>query len=224
MRFCEIRSAEDIIRLVQEIGFLPFFRNEIEGFSVAELCAPELWMSDEAEGPWEWKGPVARTKTCVYGKIFAGKAGYVSAAWFPDFANFRRNGYDFDARFDDELASYKDKGVYDVIAESGEILSKTLKEKCNYRKGGNKGFDTVITRLQMQTYVNIADFVYLKDRFGQTYGWGVAQYSTPEAVFGYEFVTSAYHRDPEESRERIRAHLASLLPDASERQIGKLLG
>ncbi len=224
MRFRGIHSAEDIISLVQEIGFLPFFRNEIEGFSIADLCAPELWMSDDIEGPWEWKGPIARTKTCVYGKFFAGRAGYISTEWFPDFANYRRDGYDFDARFDDELASYKDKGIYDVIAENGEILSKTLKEKCNYRKGGNKGFDTVITRLQMQTYVNIADFVYLKDRFGQTYGWGVAQYSTPEAMFGREFVTSAYHRDPEESKEKILVHLRGLLPDASEKQIRKMLG
>ncbi len=223
MRFQEIRSAEDILNLVREIGFLPFFQNEIRGFSVAELCAPELWMSDD-EGPWEWKGPIARTKTCVYGKIFAGKAGYVSAEWFPDLANYRRDGYDFDARFDDGLASYKDKGLYDVIAEDGPILSKTLKERCNYRKGGNKGFDTVITRLQMQTYVNIADFIYLKDKFGQTYGWGVAQYSTPEAMFGYGYVTSAYRREPAESKERIYKHLEALLPDASEKQIGRLLG
>lgn len=42
------------------------------------------------------------------------------------------------------------------------MLSKELKKICNYRKGGNKGFDTVITRLQMQIYVTIADFVYIK--------------------------------------------------------------
>ncbi len=224
MRFREIHSAADIVGLVQEIGFLPFFRNEIPGFSVAELCAPELWMSDDVEGPWEWKGPIARTKTCIYGKIFSGKAGYVSTDWFPDLVNYRRDGYDFDARFDDELASYKDKGIYDVVAEKGTILSRTLKEKCNYRKGGNKGFDTIITRLQMQTYVNISDFVYMKDRFGQTYGWGVACYSTPETMFGYDWVTSAYRRDPAESWERMRAHLAALLPDAPEKHLRKILG
>ncbi len=224
MRFRELGSAEDLIRLVQEIGFLPFFINEIPGFSVEECCRRELWFSDTLDGPWEWKGPIARSKTCIYGKLFSGRAGFVSTEWLPDFANYRRDGYDFDARFDDELASYKDKGVYDVIAENGAILSKNLKEKCNYRKGGNKGFDTVITRLQMQTYVSVADFVYMKDKAGKTYGWGVAQYSTPEAILGRELTVSAYRRDPLESKERMRAHLAGLLPDAEERQIAKVLG
>lgn len=97
------------------------------------------------------------------------------------------------------------------------------KEICNYRKGGNKGFDTIITRLQMQTYLCIADFEYMRDKFGRTYGWGVARYSTPEELFGYDTVTAAYIRSPEESRQRIFKHLAELLPESSEKQIMSLM-
>lgn len=213
MRFQEVRCAEDIIRLVEEIGFLPFFANGIAGFSVEECCPAELWFSAEVDGPWEWKGPIARSGRCIYGKFFSGKAGFVSREWLPDFTNYRRDGYDFDARYDDGLASYKDKGIYEAIAGHGALLSKELKKLCNYGKGGNKGFDTVITRLQMQAYVDIADFVYMRDKFGRPYGWGVARYSTPEAQFGYEYVTSAYRREPEESKQRMFAHLQGILPD-----------
>lgn len=100
-------------------------------------------------------------------------------------------------------------------------MSKELKRICNYLKGGNKGFDTVITRFQMQTYVTIADFVYMEDRFGKPYGWGVAKYSTPEELLGYEAVTAAYKREPEESKKKICEHLARLLPGAAEKQIIK---
>ena len=78
-----------------------------------------------------------------------------------------RDGYDFDARWDDGLASYKDKELYEAIAGEGRMLSKRLKEALNYRKGGNTGFETCITRLQMQSYVCIADFVYMQDRYGR---------------------------------------------------------
>ena len=223
MVLSELRCADDIVRIVQEVGFLPFFANDIKGFSIEECCPSELWFADDTDGPWEWKGPAARSGKCVYGKFFGGKAGFVSLEWFPDFANYRRDGYDFDARFDDELASYKDKGVFDAIAANGSILSKKLKELCNYRKGGNKGFDTVITRLQMQTYVNIADFVYMQDKYGNAYGWGVAKYSTPEEMFGYDVVTSAYKREPLESKQRLIGHLSAILPDAEEKQILKLI-
>ena len=224
MRFTELQSAETIASLVQEIGFLPFFSNEIKGFSIEDNCPRELWFSDTADGPWEWKGPIVRKGNCLYGKFFRGKAGFVSLDWLPDFANYRRDGYDFDARFDDELASYKDKTLYDTIAQHGSLLSKDLKKLCNYCKGGNKGFDTVITRLQMQTYVIISDFEYLLDKYGKPYGWGVARYSTPEAIFGREITASAYTRTPDESKERIALHLAKVLPDADKTMILKLIG
>lgn len=222
-RLFPIRSMDDVIQLVEDVGFLPFFANRVPGFSLEECCPGELWFAEDVDGPWEWKGPIIRSGRCVYGKFFEGKAGFVSRAWFPDFANFRRDGYDFDSRFDDGLASYKDKGIFDTVSARGALLSKELKDICNYRKGGNKGFDTVITRLQMQTYITIADFVYMKDKYGQTYGWGVAKYSTPEAQFGYDFTTSAYRREPEESRERILAHLQTVLPEAGREQLSKLI-
>lgn len=219
----QIHSADDMIRLVESIGFLPFFANHIPGFSVEECCPGELWFAEGVDGPWEWKGPTARSGRCIYGKLFGNKAGFVSRGWFPDFANFRRDGYDFDARYDDGLASRKDKSIFDTISEHGALLSKELKDLCNYRRGGNKGFDTVITRLQMQTYISIANFVYMKDKHGQTYGWGVAEYSTPDQQFGYDFVTSAYKRKPTESKQRIAAHLKTVLPDVRDEEILKLI-
>lgn len=111
----QLHSADDLIAAVEQYGFLPFFRNEIHGFSIEELCPPELWFADDVDGPWEWKGPAARSGKCLYGKLFNKKAGFVSREWIPDFANFRRDGYDFDARWDDGLASYKDKELYESI-------------------------------------------------------------------------------------------------------------
>lgn len=119
-------------------------------FSVEELCAPKLWFSDDADGSWEWKGPAAQSGRCLYGKIFNKKAGFVSREWVPDFVNFRRDGYDLDARWDEGLTPQKDKELYEAIANEKTILSKRLKETLNYRKGGSTGFETCVTRLQMQ--------------------------------------------------------------------------
>lgn len=223
MRLPKVHNTDELLQLVEDIGFLPLFANEIAGFSVEDCCPRELWFTD-AEGPWEWKGPAARSRRCAYGKFFRGKAGFVSLQWFPEFANCRRDGYDFDARWDDGLAQRKDKEIYDVLTNQDTLLSKKLKEVCNYRKGGNKGFDTVITRLQMQTYVTVADFVYMKDRFGKQYGWGVAEYTTPEQLFGYDTVTAAYAHSPEESKKKILAHLSGRLTKATEKQLARLIG
>lgn len=51
----QLHSADGLIAAVEQYGFLPFFRNEIHGFSIEELCPPELWFADDVDGPWEWK-------------------------------------------------------------------------------------------------------------------------------------------------------------------------
>ena len=103
------------------------------------------------------------------------------------------------------------------------VLSRELKRIGNYRKGGKKGFETSITRLQAQGYVLISDFVYAADKLGQPYGWGVAEYSTPERFFGGDFCSRVYRRTPEESYERLFQHLQTLFPDADDAVIRKVL-
>ena len=220
-----INSKEDLIDAIHEFGFLPFFENSIEGFSIEEHVSWDCWYhaGDGSWPVWEWKGPVVRETGCAYGKFFEKKACFISPEWFLDFANSRRDGYDFDARFDDGLAPMKDKRLYDLIEQNAPILSKELKKLGNYQKGGIKGFDTVINRLQAQCYVLISDFVYMKDRYGNPYGWGVAEYSTPEHFMGSSFTDHVYQRTPEESYERIFRHFQKLFPETDETTLKKFL-
>ena len=222
--FAPLTSGAELAGLIQAVGFLPFFENEIPGFSVEEATPPELWFQKDVEGPWEWKGPVLETGGCAYGKFFSGRAGFVSREWLPDFLNYRRDGYDFDARFDDGLASYKDKAVYDALCANDMIFSRDLKRLCGYQKGGNRGFEALITRLQMQGYVVIGGFERLVDRHGKPYGWANTRYSTPEARFGTELVSQAYSVSPAQSRERILGQLTTLLPGVPGEKLAKILG
>ena len=113
--------------------------------------------------------------------------------------------------------------LYDLIDSHATVISKELKQLGDYRKGGNKGFDTSITRLQEQCYVIISNFIYMNDKHGQPYGWGVAEYSTPEKFMGAAFTDKVYQREAEESYQIILEHLRKILPQASEDQIKKIL-
>ena len=220
-----IRTKQDLIDAVVTFGIVPFFRNSIPGFSIEEHADPSAWYDREEDGwpVWEWKGPVIRQTRCAYGKFFEKKAAFVSLDWFCELANYRRDGYDFDARFDDGLASRREKDLYDVIDANAPVLSRTVKAIGNYRKGGRTGFETLLTRLQEQCYVLTSDFVYSLDRHGRPYGWGTAQYSTPEKLFGAEFTDRVYVRSPAESLDRLLAHLGSLVPRADEKALQKMI-
>ena len=225
-----VRSKQDLIQAVEEFGIIPYFSTSIPGFSLEEHCAPQVLFSDTGEDTWEWKGPVIRETGCAYGKFFEKKSAYVSREWFLDLANYRRDGYDFDARYDDGLAKFQDKQLFDLIDQNAPILSKELRRSGGYaysgrwqKTEGKKGFDTSITRLQEQCYVVISDFVYTTDRHGNRRGWGVAEYSTPERHMGEAFTGKVYLRSPQESYSRLLEHLAALFPHATEKELKKFL-
>ena len=225
-----VRTKQDLEDAIGEYGIVPYFRCSIPGFSLEEHCPPRVLFSDGEEDTWAWKGPVIRETGCAYGKLFEKKAAYVSRELFPDLANFRRDGYDFDARYDDGLARFQDKQLYDLLEERAPVLSKELRLAGGYAYGGRgqsaegrKGFDASIARLQEQCYVIISDFVYTLDKQGRPRGWGVAEYTTPERFWGERFRQRVYAREPEESRARLLEHLARLFPQAGEAALTRFL-
>lgn len=219
-----IRTMDDMIKIVEEDGILPLFTNSIHGFSVEEHVDPAVWFSDRP-GPWEWKGPVIRETGCAYGKVFENKAAFVRRDLYLHLANYRRDGYDFDARFDDGLASFRDRELFELVDLRSPALSRDLKAEGGYGgKDGKKGFETLVTRLQKQCYVLISDFAYDVDKNGKRYGWGIGVYSTPEKFFGPSFRREVYGCTPGESRKILLRHLGKLLPGAPEKKLEKFLG
>lgn len=203
-----LRTWREVIGRINEIGFLPLFKNEIPGFSVEEQVSDLFWWTgDPTQDPWEWRALIARTGEVAYGKFFGKKAGFISKEWFPHFANYRRDGYDFDTRWDEELASLRSKKIMDRFDAGGPIPSNELKRLAGFGKGGEKNFDGTVTDLQMQTYLIIRDFRRRRNKMGLEYGMPVSVFSTPESLWGYDHVSSAYRIAPAESRKRMEAQL-----------------
>ncbi len=214
-----IENAAGLERAAELYGLLPFFDSGVPGFSVEDMTPPRYWFAGDVDGPWEWRMEVARRGKVAYGKLFAGKAGFCSRKYYPDLANYRRDGYDFDARYEDGLANHRDKQIIDALTREGSLLTRELRRA----SGVDKGFETCLTRLQMQTYITVTDFEYLRDRHGKPYGWGVARYALTESVFGEEMTRSAYGRKPEESKAKLILRLRELCPGADDAPLLKLI-
>ena len=220
-----IQSWQELIDWVDEVGFLPLFRNEADGFSTEENTSDLYWWSgDPEQDPWEWRQLIARSGRVAYGKFFGGKAGFISRAWFPHFANWRRDGYDFDSRWDEGLAGIRQKRVMDQFAERGELFSSELKRLAGFGREEEKNFEGTVTGLQMGGYLVIRDFRRRINRRGLPYGWPISVYTTPEALWGYGHVTSAYGISPAESKGRIFRQIQEHFPEAAETELAAVLG
>ena len=219
-----IRTPEELINYIDQVGFLPLFANELPGFSVEDHVYPySWWTGDPEQDPWVWREIIARSGRVASGKFFDRKAGFISKEWFPYFANYRRDGYDFDARYEDELASSRNKKIMDLFEDERELYSFEVKKMAGFGKGGEKNFDGVITELQMQGYIVIRDFRRRRrKKDGVEYGWPIAVYTTPENLWDYEAVSAAYKEDPQISYSRIVEQVKKEFPEASDRQLRML--
>ena len=105
-------------------------------------------MGDPEQDPWEWREIIARSHQVAYRKFFDKKAGFISLAWLPHFANFRRDGYNFDEGWEDGLASRREKMIMDQATQKDadgdtvfpdiRILSIELKKQAGFGKAGRR--------------------------------------------------------------------------------------
>lgn len=220
-----LHSADDMIKLIRKVGFLPLFRNEISGFAVdAYTIASDWWTGREYVDPWEWRVEATKCDDIMYGKFFSGKAGFITKEWFPYFANYRRGGYDFDALWDDEKANRRQKKAMDQFTgEKTELFSFEVKKGAGFGKDGEKNFDGTMIELQGMTYLYMKDFRQKKNKAGLPYGWPVTVFEKPENKWGYAFVTSEYNEEPKVSRERIVVQLKKFCPAATKEQIDHVI-
>ena len=221
MMLYEIHRQSDLISLIQEIGFLPLLDSGIRGFSAEEMadedCRYVVFPDGGWDWPlWKWKGPVVTESPCVYGKFFDKKAGFISRSWWPDFYNYRRSKSPMP-----EEGSIEDM-ILQTLKEHGSLITRQLRSLCGFTGPKERSkFDAYITRLQMGCHIVTEDFVYPRDRHNREYGWGWALLTTPEELLGRE--ACLCERTPEESYQRMSAHLTSLFPEASDLKIHRLL-
>ncbi len=215
-----IHNANELMNLIQEIGFLPLLYSGIGGFSAEEMVDADcryVVYDDGWDWPlWKWKGPIVTEGSCVYGKFFDKKAGFVSREWWPDLYNWRRHASPAPAPGSVEEA------VLMTLREQGSLITRELRAACGFNGPKMRSrFDGYVTRLQMACRIITQDFVYPRDKHNREYGWGWALLTTPEQLLGKE--DCLCDRTPEESLERILEHLKGFLPEASEQQLMKLI-
>ena len=222
MKHPDIYSATTLTAFIHEIGFLPLLESGISGYCAEEVASDDCRYVVFPDGGWDWplwkwKGEIVTEGDTMYGKFFNKKAGFIAREWWADFCNYRRGKYPQPEEGTIEEA------ILATLREHGSMITRELRAACGFDgKGMRSKFDAYITRLQMATYIVTEDFVYPRDRHGKEYGWGWSLLTTPEALCGREFCHCG--RTPEESYQRLYGHFTKILPEATDREIRRLIG
>ena len=217
----EIYNQTQLAELIQQIGFLPLLYSGIRGFSAEEVVSDDCRYVRFSDGGWDWplwkwKGPIVTEGGCVYGKFFAGKAGFISREWWPDFCNYRRSQHPAPE------AGSIEEAILLTLQEHGSFIARELRAACGFTGPKMRSrFDSYVTRLQAACRIVTEDFIYPRDKHGREYGWGWSLLTTPEQLYGKD--SCQCPRSPEASFERLLDHFKHILPEASEKEILRLL-
>ena len=217
----EIYNQTQLTELIQQIGFLPLLYSGIHGFSAEEVVSDDCRYVRFSDGGWDWplwkwKGPIVTEGGCVYGKFFAGKAGFISREWWPDFCNYRRSQHPAPE------AGSIEEAILLTLQEHGSFITRELRAACGFTGPKMRSrFDSYVTRLQAVCRIVTEDFIYPRDKHGHEYGWGWSLLTTPEQLYGKD--SCQCPRTPEASFERLLDHFKHILPGASEKEILRML-
>ncbi|MBR2747797.1 MAG: winged helix-turn-helix transcriptional regulator [Bacteroidales bacterium] len=225
-----VLSAETMLDAIEALGIVPFFENPILGYSIEEMTSRENWFDgqeDLRQTPWDWKIPCVQSGDVAYGKfLWGGKAAFATVEWYAELMNWRRSREKYQPLPDQQQ-------VLAYLAEHGSIGIKEIRALLGVKKSAA---DALMTRLQMQCRVVTGDIARVYRGPDLHYnGWQVSSFCTPESLFcadalpgpgGFPFGearTLEVDHSPDESLTRLTEHIRSIAPQATEKQILKML-
>ena len=223
-------SAETMLDAIEALGIVPFFENPILGYSIEEMTPRENWFDGQEDlrlTPWDWKIPCVQSGDVAYGKfLWGGKAAFATVEWYAELMNWRRSQEKYQPLPDQQR-------VLDYLAEHDTISIKEIRALLGVKKSAA---DALMTRLQMQCRVVTGDITRVYRGPDLHYnGWQVSSFCTPESLFcadalpgpgGFPFGaarTLEVDHSPDESLERLVEHVREIAPQATEKQILKML-
>ena len=225
-----VTSAEAMLTTIQELGIVPFFENLIPGYSIEEMTPPGNWFDTQENltyTPWDWKIPCVQSGEVAYGKfLLGGKAAFATVEWYRELRNYRQA----QSKYQPDSAQQK---ILDYLAENGSIGIKEIRGLLGIKKGQA---DALICRLMMQCRVVTGDIIRVFRGPDLHYnGWQTSSFCTPEDLFdssavpffaGFEAASRSLKvsHSPAESYERLKEHIRSIVLNATDAQISKLLG
>lgn len=227
-----VTSAEAMLETIRELGIVPFFSNIIPGYSIEELTPPENWFDTQENltyTPWDWKIPCVQSGEVAYGKfLLGGKAAFATVEWYAELRNYRQSL----PKYQPDAAQQK---VLDYLAENSSIGIKEVRGLLGIKKGQA---DSLMAHLMQQCRVVTGDITRVYRGADLQYnGWQVSSFCRPEDLFdkpsvpffaAFEEATGGSGLDvdhsPAESLRLLQERIRSLAPDATDKQIDKLLG
>lgn len=216
-----IHTWQEAAELTIRCGLLPLTPLIPDHPSLSGSTPSHAWHSGKEDDPWLWRVTLAETGAAAYLKLIKGKAVFVAPELF-GLLHGALTGHRSPAqRYADGLLSRDAMRIYEVIAESGFIDARTLREASGMKaKEMKPAYDRALQELQASADLVIAGVHEKRNRDGEVSGWSSALYQPAvDWLAAHELELMA--GEANETRALLREHLQQLLSPEAYRYLAK---
>lgn len=218
-----VNDQRGALAFIQETGFcaaftpglgVPCLREAIEGRR--EPALPEHIQHDRAVlMTWRFKDELPARGAVYYGKVIAGRPGFVALDLLPAFLRLRMAPGGYKKLYERGLLSHCGKLVMDALTRRGAAETKALKLSSGYAQPNRRvEFDRAMKELQEKFLA-----VKVEERYDPfTYVWDTVEHRYGEAI------RAARALSPRVAADRIVHRYFAIAAFGNERAIARIVG
>jgi len=179
MKNYQIRTYEEAIDVIKEIGLLPLAKLVPDYPSLDSITSKEHWHSGSELDPWMWRAKFPVDGVAAYGKFIKKKSILISSELLPLFKAVLGSGHPLKQRYNDGLVAREALELFELIHEEPGIDTRVLRSKAGMRdKEKKKPFDNALIELQGSMDIVVSGTKAKTNELGEKNGWSSTAFET----------------------------------------------
>lgn len=224
MKGYNIKTYEEAIQVIEEIGLLPLAPLVPELPSLNAITAPESWHSDTEFDPWIWRTRFSVEGVAGYGKFMKKKSVLISRTLLPYFKAVLGSYETVKVRYKKGIVSREALALYQIISEEGVIDTRELRTIAGLRdKEHKKVFDNALLELQGTMDIVISGIKEKINAEGEKNGWSSTSFETYDSWTSRNKI-EAMAVEKEKAREYLLNHFQGVASENAVKKLKKILG
>ncbi|GAM14709.1 hypothetical protein SAMD00020551_2862 [Mesobacillus selenatarsenatis SF-1] len=224
MKNYQIKTYEEAIQVIEEVGLLPLAPLVPDFPALNTITTPESWHSDTEYDPWIWRTRFSVDGVAGYGKFIKKKSILISRDFLPYFKVVIGHDETVEDRYQKGHVSREALNLYRIIREEGVIDTRELRTRAGLRdKEHKKVFDNGILELQGAMDIVISGIKEKINAEGEKNGWSSTFFETYDSWASRNKIASIAV-DKGRAREYIVNHFRGFATDKAFQKLQKILG
>lgn len=222
--FPKLRTYEDFISFVGEIGFMTLSENPAGWPSLAGLTESGQWFTDAPDDPWRWRLRIVEERGAAYAKLFHGMPSFVSREWYPAVFAARRGPLSFDDVW--ELGRMRDEArrVYELFRCRSLLATHEIRQLGGFTGKTRGRMESALTSLQTGMFITVSGMTRMTTLDGRPHSWPATEYRRAEDWAWDGALQLAAGMDARDAADRIAGRMLEMKPGLTKAELMKFIG